>query len=124
MNNHKTPLVVMIAALTAALLLLASCGGPASADVPVNANAEQTEPQTEEETTRIPADRTAEDVYKAHPELTPVNYDSPALLPKTEDMGQAYLDRIVFLCDSPFYWLKLYEDGAGGHHDPRLPAGL
>ncbi len=51
------------------------------------------------------ADRTGEAIYKAHPELTPVRYGSKALLLPTEDRGEAYLDRITFICDSPTYWL-------------------
>lgn len=50
-------------------------------------------------------DRTAEHIYQAFPKFTPVNYDSPALLPETDDMGQDYIDRITFICDSPTYWL-------------------
>ena len=66
-------------------------------------------PETEAETEpAAEIDRRAEEVYLAHPDLTPVNYDSPALLPISEDAGQAYIDNITFLCDSPFYWLKLY----------------
>ncbi|MBQ7638966.1 MAG: hypothetical protein IJS90_08705 [Clostridia bacterium] len=59
-------------------------------------------------------DRTGEDIYKSHPELTPVDYDSPALLPLSDDAGQEYIDKITFLCDSPFYWLKLYGLLSGG----------
>lgn len=111
MKTNKTSLLLKIIALMTVLLLIAACGKPAPVEVEVEEKTvtEQTEPPTEEEITRAPADRTAEEVYEANPELTPVNYDSPALLPKTEDMGQEYIDNIVFLCDSPFYWLKLYE---------------
>ena len=66
-----------------------------------------TEPTTEAKPARE-VDRSAEEIYKNHPELTPVNYDSPALLPKSDDMGMAYIDRLTFICDSPTYWLKLY----------------
>lgn len=128
MKTNKTSLLLKIAALLAAFLLIAACGRTAPVERvrdpeteidEAEAEAEEEEeeaPETEEETTRSPADRTAEEVYAANPELTPVNYDSPALLPLTEDMGQEYVDNIVFLCDSPFYWLKLYEllsDGYG-----------
>jgi hypothetical protein len=50
-------------------------------------------------------DRSAEYIYQAFPKFTPVNYDSPAILPETEDMGQGYIDKISFICDSPTYWL-------------------
>ena len=60
------------------------------------------------------ADRSAAYIYKLNPQLTPVNYDSPALLVPSEDMGQEYIDRITFICDSPTYWLwplELLSDG-------------
>ncbi|MBO4854723.1 MAG: SGNH/GDSL hydrolase family protein [Oscillospiraceae bacterium] len=59
-------------------------------------------------------DRRAESIYQAHPELTPVNYDSPVLLPASDDAGEKYLDRITFLCDSPTYWLKPFGMLRGG----------
>ena len=113
----------------AMLLLLASCAilnPPSDAEVPAGTaekmqpeapteteaqiQTEEPEPDTvETEPEKPEADRTGEEVYLAHSELTPVNYDSPALLPRTEDAGQSYIDNITFLCDSPFYWLKLYE---------------
>jgi len=69
------------------------------------------------ETTTTPApdpDRSAAYIYELNPELTPVNYDSPALLLPSEDMGQEYIDRMTFICDSPTYWLwplELLSDG-------------
>jgi hypothetical protein len=59
-------------------------------------------------------DRSAAYIYEKNPKLTPVNYDSPALLAPTEDMGQAYIDKITFICDSPTYWMwpyGLFSDG-------------
>lgn len=50
-------------------------------------------------------DRSAAYIYELNPKLTPVNYDSPALLAPSEDMGMKYIDRITFICDSPTYWL-------------------
>ncbi|HZK41948.1 MAG TPA: SGNH/GDSL hydrolase family protein, partial [Clostridia bacterium] len=53
-------------------------------------------------------------IYELNPKLTPVNYDSPALLPPSKDMGMAYIDRMTFICDSPTYWmwpLGLFSDG-------------
>lgn len=97
------------ALLLAALLLLAACRGepgPAPTEAPETT---VTEAETEPETTTLPADRTGEEIYQSHPELMPVDYASPALLPLTEDAGWEYLDNITFLCDSPTYWLKLYE---------------
>ena len=116
--------ILHAAALLAALiLLLSSCRSPGPADDTAAPTKAVVQPQTAEpaetveatlpetaapETTAPSADRTGEDIYLAHSELTPVNYDSPALLPRTEDAGQSYIDNITFLCDSPFYWLKLY----------------
>jgi len=60
------------------------------------------------------ADRSAAYIYELNPKLTPVNYDSPALLVPSKDRGQEYIDRITFICDSPTYWmwpLGLLSDG-------------
>ena len=114
---------IRVTALFLALLLLFSaCGAP---DAPVTAPAGTeagTEAETEPETTRN-IDRTAEEIYLAHPELTPVDYDSPALLPKTEDAGMDYVDRLTFLCDSPTYWLRLYELLSGGYSTTQVWTG-
>ncbi|MBR3596595.1 MAG: SGNH/GDSL hydrolase family protein [Clostridia bacterium] len=73
---------------------------------------------TTEESNTLPkaeADRLGEDIYKNHPELTPVNYESPAILGKSEDMGQEYIDKLTFICDSPTYWMWPFgflKDGA------------
>ena len=83
---------------------------PPETEAPVVTEAETELPQTEPPTTEPPApepevDRSAEPIYAAHPELTPVDYESPALLPISEDATDAYLDRITFVCDSPTYWM-------------------
>jgi len=76
----------------------------------------ESEPEPEPESEPEPEpDRSKEYVYEQNPELTPVNYESPALLPATDDMGQDYQDSIVFICDSPTYWMGpfgLLKDGA------------
>lgn len=79
---------------------------------------EETTTSTTVQTTSSPpapeVDRSASYIYEANPELTPVNYDSPALLPPSEDMGMDYIDRITFICDSPTYWMwphGLFSDG-------------
>jgi hypothetical protein len=98
----------------AALILLSGCVhttvSPTTQPPAENVTQPVTEPATAEPETEPPAeiDRRAEEIYNNHPELTPVDYDSPALLPISDDMGQAYIDNITFLCDSPMYWLKLY----------------
>ncbi len=53
-------------------------------------------------------DRSAAKIYEANPKLTPVNYQSKALLPPSADRGQNYLNRITFICDSPTYWMWPY----------------
>ncbi len=68
-------------------------------------------------------DRTAAYIYEANPTLTPVNYDSPALLPPSEDMGQGYIDRITFICDSPTYWLWPRELLSGGKDSKQIWTG-
>lgn len=50
-------------------------------------------------------DRSAAYIYEANEDLTPVNYDSPVILPPSEDMGEDYIGRLTFICDSPTYWL-------------------
>ncbi|MBR3639886.1 MAG: hypothetical protein IKN50_04695, partial [Clostridia bacterium] len=51
------------------------------------------------------------------------NYGSPALLPRTVDAGQDYIDGITFLCDSPFYWLKLFGLLSDGYDTTRIWTG-
>lgn len=60
------------------------------------------------------ADRRAEYIYEAHPELTAVDYDSPSLLHKSEDMGQEYIDKLTFICDSTTYFLQTSGKLSGG----------
>ena len=50
-------------------------------------------------------DRTGEEIYMQYPDLTPVDYSSPNILPVSEDMGQEYVDKLTFICDSPTYWM-------------------
>lgn len=68
-------------------------------------------------------DRSAAYIYEANPELTPVDYDSPSLLPLSEDMGQDYIDRITFICDSPTYWLWPHELLSGGKDSKQIWTG-
>ena len=74
-------------------------------------------------TAEAPADRTGEEIYQTNGELTPVNYSSPALLPLTADAGQGYIDKITFLCDSPFYALKVFEMLSGGYGTTQIWTG-
>lgn len=124
LHARLLPLAALIAAL---LLLFSSCGPQRPADSDTVTETETavetataaptgTVAATESETAESEptADRTGEEIYLSHPELTPVDYDSPALLPRTEDAGQEYVDNITFLCDSPFTWLKLFGMLPGG----------
>ena len=43
-----------------------------------------------------------------------IDLSSPAILGETEDMGQEYLDRIIFLGDSTTYGLRYYAMLSGG----------
>ncbi|MCI5801261.1 MAG: SGNH/GDSL hydrolase family protein [Oscillospiraceae bacterium] len=85
------------------------CAAAGSAPEPVSEPKEEPLPEEPSEPEKPEPDRSAEPIYRENPQLTPVDYGSPALLAPSEDMGQEYLDRITFLCDSPMYWLKLYE---------------
>ncbi|MBR5337102.1 MAG: hypothetical protein IK152_03885 [Lachnospiraceae bacterium] len=69
------------------------------------------------------ADRTKEYVYRNNPELTPVNYESPALLGLTEDAGTAYRDKLYFICDSPTYWMWPYGLLGGGKDTKQIWTG-
>lgn len=95
--------------------LFGSCAG--NEETTAGETTSEAEITTEEETT-LPvreADRLGEEIYKNHPELTPVNYESPAILGKSDDMGQEYIDKLTFICDSPTYWMwpfGLLKDGA------------
>ncbi|MBQ6022945.1 MAG: SGNH/GDSL hydrolase family protein [Clostridia bacterium] len=120
--------------LILALTLLTACGADRPGDITESASAPTAAPQTgtTEQTTAEPTteakparevDRSAEEIYKNHPELTPVNYDSPALLPKSDDMGRTYIDRLTFICDSPTYWLKLYGLLSEGYNTKQIWTG-
>lgn len=91
--------------LGSVLFVLVSCG---KTTVQTSATEETTEAETttEEPETKKEPDRSAEHIYKEHPEFTPVDYDSPALLCESEPMDEDYIRDTVFLCDSTLYWLK------------------
>ncbi len=136
-SKYRYRFLPTVALIAAALLLFSACSffGSSSDDETQIQPAQTTEPETqiqfdtiesdttEPETTAPIVDRTGEEIYQAHSELTPVNYDSPALLPITEDAGQNYIDNITFLCDSPFYWLKLYGMLSDGYDTTQIWTG-
>lgn len=86
---------------------------------------EEIETITEEAITLPPpeVDRLGEEIYKAHPDLTPVNYDSPAILPKSDDMGKEYTDSLTFICDSPTYWMWPWGLLEGGENSKSIWTG-
>ena len=98
-----------------ALLLLVSCAKepkpvlpeePKEPENPIIIEPEEPEPipEPEPEPQKL-VDRSKEYIYELNPKFVPVNYDSPALLGITEDAGTEYTDKLVFLCDSPTYWM-------------------
>lgn len=107
--------------LLALCFLLCGCGSRSTAEAPLSIPAPPLTVPVPEDAPDV--DRSAEYIYLAHPELTGVDYDSPALLPLSEDMGQAYLDRMVFLCDSPTYWLWPYGLLSGGTNTTQVWTG-
>lgn len=137
-HRHAVRLLPLAALLAASLLIFTSCRFPESTPAvsepeeitepekvpdPTGTAAQTEPPETVPAETAPSADRTAEEIYLMHGELTPVNYDSPALLPRTEDAGQSYVDNITFLCDSPFYWLKLYGLLSDGYDTTQIWTG-
>ncbi len=149
MKRQFSSKILIAAALTAAFWLT-SCaagaagmsGGPAGStgSTSVSGTTAETAAETKPEPTPTPTaaptpaptptptpapqpDRSAEYIYTANPKLTPVNYNSPALLLPTADMGQEYIDRITFICDSPTYWMWPHELLSGGKNSKQIWTG-
>ncbi len=107
------------------VLLLASCNAvlESSSSIELSSSSEaETVPMVE----LVPArkiDRRAEYIYDTHPDYTKVDYSSPALLEITDNAGQGYIDSLDILCDSPMYWLRLYEMLDGGYHTTQIITG-
>jgi hypothetical protein len=101
------------------ITMLCSCASDNGSSAP------EIETITEEEITLPPpeADRLGEEIYKNHPDLTPVNYDSPAILPKSDDMGKEYTDSLTFICDSPTYWMWPWGLLEGGENSKSIWTG-
>ena len=129
MSAEKMKPIAVLCILLSFVLLFTACAGNAPAaptQTPASEAGEPAEtsvPETTEPVTTAQVDRRAFQVYEDHPELTPVDLGSPALLPISEDMGQEYLDRITFLCDSPTYWLWPYGMLKGGDDSTQLWTG-
>ncbi len=123
---------IKLLAAAAALMMLIACSnqenGQTSEEqsgtaVLTESKSAESESESEPEPEPVPEpepapepDRSKAYVYEQNPALTPVDYDSPALLPISEDLGQEYQNSIVFLCDSPTYWMGPFGllDGGSG----------
>jgi lysophospholipase L1-like esterase len=94
---------------------VAASGEPtvAASAEPSDSPAQETQAQPEQTETPVQTDPPAQTQTPAShaPETNP---DSPALLGVTEDMGQEYIDQIIFLGDSTTYGLKYYAVLSGG----------
>lgn len=98
----------IFAAVMLLSLTLSACTGAA---VPSPDAEESTQPTASPTPTPTPIptpDASAAYIYEAHPNLTPVDYTSDAILTPTEDAGQEYIDKLIFLCDSTLYGLQWY----------------
>lgn len=94
--------------LSAILLILAfaACSSPAAEPSAVPSLSAEPTPTP----TPVPTpDATMAYVYDNHPDLTPLNYESSAILAPSEDAGKEYIDKMVFLCDSTLYGLQWYD---------------
>ena len=127
---------IWIALILAAALLLPSCAVLEDAPIPEidypgahiptaprpakTPPPDAEDPPPEEEKN---VDRRAELIYFAHPKWTPVDFESPSLLPLTPDAGEDYTSRIVFLCDSPTYWMWPFGLLTGGTRTTQIWTG-
>lgn len=48
-------------------------------------------------------------IYRTNRGYTALDYTSETLLLPSEDLGQKYIDRLTFICDSPTYWLLWFD---------------
>lgn len=110
---------LVIFSLVLTILLLGACGGADDSSTPETI----TEAEIEMTTEKWEIDRTGEEIYKNHPDLTPVDYTSPVILPLSEDMGQEYVDRLTFICDSPTYWMWPWGLLGGGEDSTSIWTG-
>lgn len=134
-------ILLLLAAAGIALLMPGGKGTPKAEPTPVSMeetasppaetapapSPEQTEeptPEPPEETPEETPEATPEPTEEPTPEPTPefplpegytaLNLSSSAILAETEDMGQEYLDKIIFLGDSTTYGMKYYGMLSGG----------
>ncbi len=77
-------------------------------------------PEPSPETSAPPSEEPSEPPVTSPPErpnpggYAQIDLSSPAILPETGDMGQEYLDQIIFLGDSTTYGMKYYGVLSGG----------
>ena len=98
------PLMIALLALMIFLMIVliyvSVAGGRRSGET-----AESAGPALSKATAEPLAEPTAEPTAAPTPEPTPI----PVELPETEDAGQEYIDKLVFLGDSTTYGLRFYE---------------
>lgn len=99
-------IVILILVCAVELVMLASANARLRQQQPDNQDpTSDTSPNGEGDVTTPPADSSSTDVYLP---------TSPARLEETEDYGQDYLDKIIFVGDSTTYGLKAYSMLSGG----------
>lgn len=121
------PVIILIIIIFAFTVILGSCrnkDGSIKDTAPPTPASEETAAPTREPTTPPPSDtpsvtESPEAPETAPPEtLPPAETHTPAvsdaLLQETEDMGQEYIDKIIFLGDSTTYGMKYYGVLSGG----------
>ncbi len=117
------------AGLSILLLSLFTCSGACTSitavQPPTTAEIETPSPTPTPASTPVPTpDSSAAYIYQQHPELTPVDYSSSAILPPTEDAGQEYIDGITFLGDSTTYGFIFYKSLTEGENTKQVWTGF
>ena len=124
--KKKTTLKAICFTLLASVTLCA-CGNnggqPSDSSADAASIARTTQESSSAELKKPEPDKSKEYIYTKNPNLTPVNYDSPALLGLTEDAGQEYIDKLTFICDSPGYWLIPFEMLKDGENTKQVWTG-
>lgn len=130
-NNHPKDIrffAILLFTLTAAVVLALAVAAPSllvRSDPPADTYAQTTPPvtSTDPATDSVSADTTAAPPLTTDPPETtppvtqtepPITEPKPALLGATEDAGQEYIDKIIFIGDSTTYSLLYYGMLSGG----------
>lgn len=96
----RSALIVLLIILVALALLLSNCGKNNTEQKP-----ETTPPAATEQVPVATAEPPVEPTPSPEISTAPVS----GVLPETEDAGQSYVDKLVFIGDSTTYGLKAYE---------------